>query len=81
VRSSTNEVRLRAVLLRMGFQAIVEPGMDGDIRVQFSNSDEFGRFVAKAISLLSGDEVLRIGSGCLATFNRHAATLICDRAE
>jgi hypothetical protein len=64
----------------MGFQAILRHDIDGDIGIQLSNSDEFGRFVAEAIRLLSGDEVVRIGSGCLATLNRHAATLICDRA-
>jgi hypothetical protein len=65
----------------MGFQVTLEPDGDGDIGMQFSNSAEFGRFVAEAVRLLSGGEVLRIGSGCLATLSRRAAALICDRAE
>jgi len=64
----------------MGFEANLEPDIDGDIAIRFSNSEEFGRFVAEAVELLSGDEVVRIGSGCLATLGRHAATLICDRS-
>lgn len=78
---SADVARLGAVLLRMGFRVILVPDIDGDIGLRFSNSEEFGRFVEEAVRLLSGDEVVRIGRGCRATLNRHAITLICDRAE
>ena len=81
MHASTDVARLGAILVRMGFQAILGSDIDGDIGVRFSNSEEFGRFVAEAVRLLSGDEVVRIGGGCLATLSRHAAALICDRAE
>ena len=65
----------------MGFQATLEPHIDGEVGLRFSSSEEFGRFVAQAVRLLSGDEVVRVGTGCLATLNPHAASLICIRAE
>jgi hypothetical protein len=65
----------------MGFQVVPELDRDGDIGLRFSNSEEFGRFVSEAIRLLAGDEIVRIGRGCLATLNRKAANLICDRAK
>jgi hypothetical protein len=81
VHTSVDVARLDAILLRMGFQAIAAIDSAGDIGIRFLNSKDLGRFVAEAVRLLSGDEVVRIGSGCLATLNRRAATLICDRAE
>jgi hypothetical protein len=73
--------RLSVTLKRMGFQVILEPDCDGDIGLRLSNSAEFGRFVSEAVRLLSGDEIVRIGNGCLATLTRRAVELICDRAE
>jgi hypothetical protein len=71
---------LGAALQGMGFQVVLEFKVDGEIGIRFSNSAEFGRFVSTALRLLGGEEVVRIGSGCLATLNWHAAGLICRRA-
>ena len=81
MHTTADVARLKAILLRMGFQVTLSPDGIGDIGIQFSNSMEFGRFVAEAVRLLSGDDVIRIGSGCLATLSLRAAALICDRAE
>lgn len=69
-----------AALQRMGFRVVLEPDIDGEIGIRFANSSEFGRFVSTAVRLLAGEEVVRIGRGCLATLNGHAAGLICHRA-
>lgn len=65
----------------MGFQANLQPDINGDIRIRFPNSEAFGRFLSESVRLLSGDEIIRIGGGCLAILNRQAAILLCDRAE
>ena len=78
---SAHLLRLAALLRRMGVDAVVESRSPGDVDVRFSNSHDFGRFAAEAVRLLSGDEVIRIGTGCLATLSRRAAILICDRAQ
>ena len=73
--------RLALTLRTMGFDATVELEIDGDIGIRFSNQEELGRFVSEALRLLSGDELVRLGTGRLVTLNQRAATLICDRAQ
>lgn len=69
-----------AALRGLGFEVVLEIDVEGQLGIRFSNSAEFGRFVSTAVRLLAGEEVVRIGTGCLATLNGRAATLICRRA-
>ena len=73
--------RLSATLKTLGFQPVLKAELNGDVGLRFSNSTEFGRFVSEAVRLLSGDEIVRIGNTCMVTLNRHAARLICERAQ
>jgi hypothetical protein len=72
--------RLGSALRGLGFRVVLEPDIDGDVGIRFSNSADFGRFVSTAVSLLAGEEIVRVGSGCLATLSWQAAGLICHRA-
>lgn len=74
--------RLSVTLHAMGLAlATLEPRVGGDLGIRFANTDDLGRFVSDALQLLSGDEIVRLGGGCLVTLSREAATLLCDRAQ
>jgi hypothetical protein len=71
---------LGAALRRQGFEVVLELDVEGYVGIRFSNSAEFGRFVSTAVRLLAGEEIVRVGTGCVATLNWRAAGLICRRA-